>query len=154
MKLCPLFVGTTNLLILTDITRRNRISVPKYIAGNKVILFSRIEIRSCLWSSFHLHCICWSLSQIITKKINSANKCKLCHFEVYLHTSSPTYLFIILTNQLCVSKIYRFVTIVYEYNYHTSGHYPSSCLLFKTQFNSIGLSVPHMKHITSPQRAQ
>jgi peptidoglycan/LPS O-acetylase OafA/YrhL len=29
------------------------------------------------------------------------------------------------------------------YNYHNSGHYPSSCLLFKTQLNSTGLSVPH-----------
>jgi hypothetical protein len=25
--------------------------------------------------------------------------------------------------------IYRFVTMVYYYNYHNSGHYPSSCLL-------------------------
>jgi hypothetical protein len=40
------------------------------------------------------------------------------------------------------------------YNCHNSGHYPSSCLLFTTQLNSIGLSVPHMKHITSPLRAQ
>jgi hypothetical protein len=40
------------------------------------------------------------------------------------------------------------------YNYHNSEHYPSSCLLFKTQRNSIGLSVPHRKHITSPLRAQ
>jgi hypothetical protein len=29
------------------------------------------------------------------------------------------------------------------YNYHNSGHYPSSCILFKTQLNSVGLSVPH-----------
>jgi hypothetical protein len=41
-----------------------------------------------------------------------------------------------------------------EYNYHNSGHYPSSCILFKTQLKSIGLSVPHRKHITSPLRAQ
>jgi hypothetical protein len=35
-----------------------------------------------------------------------------------------------------------------------SGHYPSSCLLFKTQLNYyIGLSVPHKKHI-SPLQAQ
>jgi hypothetical protein len=40
------------------------------------------------------------------------------------------------------------------YNYHNSGHYPSSCLLFKTHLNSIGLSVPHNKHITSPLRAK
>jgi hypothetical protein len=31
-----------------------------------------------------------------------------------------------------VNAIYRFVTMVYYYNYHNSGHYPSSCLLFKT----------------------
>jgi hypothetical protein len=47
-----------------------------------------------------------------------------------------------------------FVTMVYYYNYHNSGHYPSSCLLSKTQLNSIGLSVPHRKHITCPLRAQ
>jgi hypothetical protein len=46
------------------------------------------------------------------------------------------------------------VTMVYWYNYHNSGHYPSSCLLFKTQLNSVGLSVPHRKHITTPLRAQ
>jgi hypothetical protein len=28
------------------------------------------------------------------------------------------------------------------------------CLLFKTQLNSTGLSVPHRKHITSPLLAQ
>jgi hypothetical protein len=33
------------------------------------------------------------------------------------------------------------------------GYYPSSCLLFKTQLNSIGLSVPRRKHITSPLQA-
>jgi hypothetical protein len=37
---------------------------------------------------------------------------------------------------------------------HNSRHGPSSCLSFKTQLNSIGLSVPHRKHITSPLRAQ
>jgi hypothetical protein len=34
------------------------------------------------------------------------------------------------------------------------GPYPSYCLIFKTQLNSIGLSVPHRKHITSPLRVQ
>jgi hypothetical protein len=53
-----------------------------------------------------------------------------------------------------VSAIYRFVTMVYKYNCHNSGHYPSFCLLFKTQLNSIGLSLPHRKHITSPLRDQ
>jgi hypothetical protein len=28
-------------------------------------------------------------------------------------------------------KIYRFMTMLYWYNYHISGHYQSSCLLFK-----------------------
>jgi hypothetical protein len=44
--------------------------------------------------------------------------------------------------------------MVYSYNYHNSGHYPLSCLLIKTHLNSIGLSVPHRKHVTSPLRAQ
>jgi hypothetical protein len=30
-----------------------------------------------------------------------------------------------------VNAIYRFVTMVYKYNYHNSGHYPSSCLLLR-----------------------
>jgi hypothetical protein len=50
-----------------------------------------------------------------------------------------------------VNAIYRFVTMVYWYNYH---HYPSFYLLFKPQLNSIGLSVPRRKHITSPLWAQ
>jgi hypothetical protein len=50
--------------------------------------------------------------------------------------------------------IYRFVTMVHYYNYHNSGHYPSSSLLFKTQLNFIGLSVPHRKLIISALRAQ
>jgi hypothetical protein len=36
--------------------------------------------------------------------------------------------------------------LVRPYIYHNSGHYPSFCLLFKTQLNSIGMSVPHKKH--------
>jgi hypothetical protein len=32
-----------------------------------------------------------------------------------------------------MDKIYRFVTMVYRYNCHSSGHSPLSCLLFKTQ---------------------
>jgi hypothetical protein len=39
-------------------------------------------------------------------------------------------------------------------NYHNSERYPSSCLLFKAQLSSIGLSVPHRKHITCSPRAQ
>jgi hypothetical protein len=35
-----------------------------------------------------------------------------------------------------VNAIYRFVTMVYYYNYHKVGHYPSSCPLFKSQLNS------------------
>jgi hypothetical protein len=33
------------------------------------------------------------------------------------------------------------VTMVYQYNYHNPGYYPSSCVLFKTQLNSVGLSI-------------
>jgi hypothetical protein len=36
-------------------------------------------------------------------------------------------------NKTGLNKIYRFVTIVCSYNYHYSGHYPSSCLVFKTR---------------------
>jgi hypothetical protein len=53
-----------------------------------------------------------------------------------------------------VNAIYRFVTIVYLYNYHNSGHYSSSCLLFETQLISAGLSVPHRKDITPPLPTQ
>jgi hypothetical protein len=53
-----------------------------------------------------------------------------------------------------VNATYRFVTKLYQCNYHTSGHYPSSCLLFKTQLDSIALAVPYRKNITSPLRAQ
>jgi hypothetical protein len=52
------------------------------------------------------------------------------------------------------TRIYRFVTLGYYYNYEDLKHYPSFSLLLKTQLNSIGLSVPHRKHITSPLRAQ
>jgi hypothetical protein len=30
--------------------------------------------------------------------------------------------------------IYTLVTMAYRYNCHNSGHYPSSCLLFKTRY--------------------
>jgi hypothetical protein len=53
-----------------------------------------------------------------------------------------------------VHAIYRLMTMIYCYNFHNSGHYPSSCPLFKIQLNSIGFSLPHRKHITSPLRAQ
>jgi hypothetical protein len=42
--------------------------------------------------------------------------------------------------------------MVYYYIYHNSGHYPFSCLLFKTQLSCIGLSVPQKKHSTSHLR--
>jgi hypothetical protein len=53
-----------------------------------------------------------------------------------------------------LSDVCRFVTMVYQYDCHNPRHYTLSCLLFKTQLNSIGLSVPHRKHITCPLRAQ
>jgi hypothetical protein len=64
----------------------------------------------------------------------------------FLHITSPL-------QAQQVNAVCRFVTTVYQYNYYNFGHLPSSCLLFKTQLNSIGLSVPHRKHITSPLRA-
>jgi hypothetical protein len=57
----------------------------------------------------------------------------------------PAWVFYVLT----VNKVYRFVTMVHSYNYHNSGHYPSSCLLFINQLNSTGVSVPHRKHYIS-----
>jgi hypothetical protein len=50
--------------------------------------------------------------------------------------------------ELCITQEHR------HYNCHNNGHYPSSCLLFKTQLDSIGLSEPHRNHVTSPLRAQ
>jgi hypothetical protein len=40
------------------------------------------------------------------------------------------------------------------FNSGNYGYYPLTCLLFKTELNSIDLSVPHRKHMTSPLRAQ
>jgi hypothetical protein len=53
-------------------------------------------------------------------------------------------------------RLSQFITFKAEdsYNYHNYGLYSSPCLLFKTQLNSIGLSVSHRKHITSPLGAQ
>jgi hypothetical protein len=51
-------------------------------------------------------------------------------------------------SKLCTAD-YALVTSSLHYK-----DYPSSCLLFKTQLNSIGLTVPHRKNITSPLRAQ
>jgi hypothetical protein len=67
-------------------------------------------------------------------------------------TFSNTWMFS--QHSLTVNNIHRFLVKLYSYNHHNSGYYPSSCLLFKTQLNSIGLSVPHRKHVTSPLRAQ
>jgi hypothetical protein len=47
-----------------------------------------------------------------------------------------------------------FDSIALQDKYHSSGQYPSSCLLYKSQLNPIGLSVLHKKNITSPLRAQ
>jgi hypothetical protein len=49
-----------------------------------------------------------------------------------------------------LKKIYRFVKKVYEYNYHNSGHYPSSYLLFKTQLNSMFIRTSQETHNISP----
>jgi hypothetical protein len=48
------------------------------------------------------------------------------------------------------AKMYRFVTVVYEYNYHNSGHIHRPVLHLKIQLNSVS----RRKHITSPLLAQ
>jgi hypothetical protein len=42
--------------------------------------------------------------------------------------------------------------MVYQYNYNNFEHYPSSCVLFKTQLNCIGLSVLHYALRYEPNR--
>jgi hypothetical protein len=37
-----------------------------------------------------------------------------------------------LANLQAVHKVYRFKTMAFQYIYHNSGYYPSSCLLFET----------------------
>jgi hypothetical protein len=68
-------------------------------------------------------------------------------------------LIIILKSYTCVYiyiyiYIYIFVMMTFQCKYYYSGHYPSSCLTFKSQFKFMSLSVPHRKHIASPLRAQ
>jgi hypothetical protein len=87
------------------------------------------------------------------------------------HYPSPCFLFKIQLNSIVISvphrkcftfplrvqkvnAIYRFVTMVYLYNYYNSERYKLFYLLLKTQLKSIGLSVPHRKHITFPLQAQ
>jgi hypothetical protein len=48
------------------------------------------------------------------------------------------------------NAIYRFVTIVYYYNYHSYGHYPSLSFIGNKRWI---IFVPHRKHIKSPLRA-
>jgi hypothetical protein len=56
--------------------------------------------------------------------------------------------------QVAQAHILKLINVKSCFNYHNSTNYPSSCLLFKTQLNSTGLSLPHRKHITSPLRDQ
>jgi hypothetical protein len=44
------------------------------------------------------------------------------------------------------------VRMVYKYYCHNCGHYPLSCLLFKIDLKSMGLSVPHRKQFTPKLR--
>jgi hypothetical protein len=55
-------------------------------------------------------------------------------------------------NRLIISRITSWIIDVNLHDYYTFGHYPSSCLSFKTLLNSIGLSVPHRKHYVSATR--
>jgi hypothetical protein len=54
----------------------------------------------------------------------------------------------------CLYRLYRLYTLYCIHYIIDCIHYPLCCLLFKTQLNSTGLSVPHRKHITFPLRAQ
>jgi hypothetical protein len=50
-----------------------------------------------------------------------------------------------------VNAIYRFVTMDYQHNYHNSGHYPSSCILFKHMIDNVRTSQEaHYVSATSP----
>jgi hypothetical protein len=40
-----------------------------------------------------------------------------------------------------VNAIYRLVTMVYQYNYHNSGHYTSSCLFLKDDVSESGFCI-------------
>jgi hypothetical protein len=41
-------------------------------------------------------------------------------------------IYITSTNYPFINKIYEFMTKVFQYKYHRSGHCPSSCILSKT----------------------
>jgi hypothetical protein len=52
----------------------------------------------------------------------------------------------------CIPSPKIYLSVI-EFIYRNSGQYSLPYLLFITQLNSIGLSVPHTKHITCPLRA-
>jgi hypothetical protein len=65
------------------------------------------------------------------------------------------HIIIYISESYYVSKLK--ISIYHEFRFvepHSFKSYPSSCLSFKTQFNSLSFSVPHRKYITSPLRAQ
>jgi hypothetical protein len=55
-----------------------------------------------------------------------------------LQQTFQTLFFLCYYQNLSVLKNYRVVTTVYKYNYHNSGHYPSSCISFKLQGSETG----------------
>jgi hypothetical protein len=76
---------------------------------------------------------------------------------LYNYSSTPHFGLSVTSADLhIISGIYQAIRCQQEpkCNYHNSGHSPPTCLLFRTQLNSIGLFVPHRKHITSPLRDQ
>jgi hypothetical protein len=93
-----------------------------------------------------LHILCTSVHYIFYARVYRINALRADHVSEFLLETTQR----ILNKHGPTNTIYRFVTVVYR----NFGHYPSSCLLFRTQFNLVDLSVPHKKHITSPLRAQ
>jgi hypothetical protein len=67
-------------------------------------------------------------------------------FRYFMPSNSHSHLRTVYEN-ICKTKIVSKNNLFH--NHHNSGQYLSSCLLFKTNLNSIGLSVRHRKHITS-----
>jgi hypothetical protein len=59
-----------------------------------------------------------------------------------------------LFKEMIANKIYRFGTINRTLTIWDIFHRTVFYVVFTTQLNSIGLSVPHRKHITSSLRAQ
>jgi hypothetical protein len=108
------------------------------------------HVNRTSWTQKHLFVIPNNLN----RHVYTRTCMKATRFRVKVDLASVWSIKLRLLRLLFVNEVYRFVTTVYCYNCHNSGHYLLSCVLFKTQLNSKGLSVPHRKHITFPLPAQ